>query len=156
MAQPDVGPRAAARTIEQELAAHAALKTRIDGLARDAGALGPDPEPAMRAVMVSRLRDLIAKLRAHFAAEVEPGGLYDDLERALPHRRHELARMAGEHAKLLDELSSLARLLEREEPLPGDFALRADDALARLSRHEAHENQCMFDAVGDREAGGQG
>ncbi len=108
------------------------------------------PDRGWVADLVERLPRLREALIDHFADE-ESGTLYGTMPLTFPHLAERFEALKHEHPRLLAHVDNL---LERAGHLddPKPYELRELDArmqllLARIRRHEAQENELVFEAV---------
>ncbi len=128
-----------------------------EGLLAVADRVASEGHPAA-ASLRGHLDELGASLRAHYAVEEEPDGLYATLDRGLPHRAARIAELLEEHERILERLDCLSR--RASAPLPSwddDRVVAEARYLASfIRRHESHEIELVYElALGD-EAYGSG
>lgn len=104
------------------------------------------PELSRRASIV------IEHLKHHFSGEAE-GSLFADIAKHAPHLMGKLTALTAEHREILAEFRQVA---EHASALgPGDvktaarIGVRARRAVAKLRRHEAEENELIFNTYWD-------
>ncbi len=96
-------------------------------------------------------------LKHHFSGDAE-GTFFADVARQAPHLIGKLTGLTSEHAEILNEFRQVA---EQAAALDGSdmaaasrLATRTRRAVATLRRHEAEENELIFNAFWDDLGGG--
>jgi hypothetical protein len=104
-----------------------------------------------------RIRDLVGALDqglpGHFADEVGPGGLFDDLAARRPASEPMLAYLRNDHEEILVMVRALHQRLADSDADPAGILQGKRDLLERLRSHEQHENRLVMDTYRFDEGG---
>ena len=108
------------------------------------------PDEAWVTDLMRCLPNLRESLQRHFTEE-ESGTLYDTMPMVFPHLSRRFEELRSEHPRLLENVDEILGKAEKLEA-PETYELRELDAhvqllLARIRRHEAQENELVFEAV---------
>ena len=112
----------------------------------------PDDPDSWVGGLMKHLPGLAGAMREHFEAE-EGGALFTDLPRRNPMVHARLETLKEEHPRLLREVERIIEITGRLDR-PELYELREVNAriqlfIARLRRHEATENELIFEAYWD-------
>jgi hypothetical protein len=138
----------AAELLDEHRRLHAHLQTLE-------AALSAPPALEARAAWAAELASSLATMRLllqpHFAREEEPGGLFDEIQVALPGAAHACEQLRAEHAGLLDRVERLAAGVQTAIPPEALRPLLADglSLCHDLVRHEERENELLLRALED-------
>jgi hypothetical protein len=109
----------------------------------------PDDSARWVARLLERLPGLARTMREHFEDE-EGGLLYAELPQRSPHIAVRLAALKEEHPRMLDEIEKTidiaGSLREAELHELRELNARIQLLVARIRRHEAAENELIFEA----------
>ena len=135
---------------ESVLAQHKELHELLDKIEAALAARPPvaDSAPWLEGLS-SCLDTLRPQLEAHFTHE-EEGGLFEEIEEAMPESASLCARLSGEHGTLVVKVEILCA--ECGQAAPDDEALdalagRCGLLLKELANHEALEDDLLFRAL---------
>jgi len=112
----------------------------------------PDDRELWVGALLKHLHDLIGTMREHFSAE-EEGPLFSEMPLRRPRTSDRIAALKDEHPRLLAEAERIIQvadgLSEPELHELREFNSRIQLFIARLRRHEATENELIFEAYWD-------
>jgi hypothetical protein len=96
-----------------------------------------------------RIRDLVGTLHhglpGHFADEVAPGGLFDDLAARRPASESILEYLRNDHEEILVMVRALHQRLAESDPDDAGILHGKRKLLEKLRSHEHHENRLVMD-----------
>ncbi len=125
--------------------------SELDDFAAGVAGAGWGPELGRKAATVTE------HLKQHFSGDAE-GTFFADVAKQAPHLIGKLTGLTSEHAEILNEFRQVA---EQAAALDGSdmaaasrLATRTRRAVATLRRHEAEENELIFNAFWDDLGGG--
>ena len=134
---------------------HRALRESVTELRRFLRQPCPPPEqPAASAwagALADRLVDFRERARRHFQSE-ESSGFMDQLGRSTPRATRTIARMLGEHDRILTDLRAVldaTTAYARHQPPEHDLRSAVAAVLDRFEQHESDENDLIQDLVCD-------
>jgi len=104
-----------------------------------------------------RIRELVGTLDedlpGHFADEVGPGGLFDDLAARRPASEPILEYLRNDHGEILDMVRALHRRLRESNPDQARILAGKRALLDKLRSHEQSENRLVIDTYRIDEGG---
>ena len=143
----DAAARARRETLTDEARGrHDALTAAIERLERALSAAAGRRE-AWSERVAGELERVGDAVRAHVDGMEEPGGLFEEVQRAAPRLSRSLAALAREHPSLVARTAALAGRFPADESLDVHALRReATELLVSLREHRAFETDLIYEA----------